>query len=307
MSHVQTALVGLIDRACPTEGIHGSHLPGARWVRVSRPARREKGYWGSSLCIVAQGTKEIVLGRRAYRFDDLHYIATPIDLPVLGAVASASPARPFVCLRIALNPMLLREVDAQLEMSAPAESERSLRGIFVGEVSDRMLEVVLRLGKLMQVPEDAPVLGALAVKEILYHLLKGPDGPGIRQLVRSGSTTQRVAQAIYTLTSELGDEVSIESLAKAANMSRSSFFRHFKEVTSISPIQYRKRLRLLAARRLMIDEGENAESSAFRVGYKSASQFSREYSRMFGLSPAEDPMRTRRQRGSGRSTEAFVS
>src|SRR6266478_3721091 len=152
----------------------------------------------------------------------------------------------------------------------------------------------LRLGRLFQVPEDAAVLGSLVIKEILYHLLKGADGPAIRQFVRSGSNMHKISQAIYSLRSELDDDVDVAALAKAANMSRSAFFKHFKEVTAMSPIQYQKRLRLLEARRLMVDEDETAERSSFRVGYRSASQFSREYARMFGVSPRRDTSKIRR-------------
>jgi transcriptional regulator GlxA family with amidase domain len=138
------------------------------------------------------------------------------------------------------------------------------------------------------------VLGPLVIKEILYHLLKGADGLAIRQFVRSGSNMHKISQAIYSLRAELNADVDVAALAKAANMSRSAFFKHFKEVTSMSPIQYQKRLRLLEARRLMIDVDETAQGSAFKVGYNSVSQFSREYSRMFGSSPLRDAMKFKR-------------
>ena len=247
-----------------------------------------KAYWGSSLCIVAQGCKEIILGRGVYRSEDAHYIATPIDLPVISRVTSAAPERPFLCLKITLDPLVLGEVEAQIEKDLPSETEGSLRGIFVGGASERMLDAAIRLGKLFRTPDDARVLGPLIVKEILYHLLRGADGPAIRQFIRTGSTMHRVSQAIYSLSAGLSDSVDVGALAKAANMSRSAFFKHFKDATSMSPIQYQKRLRLLEARRLMVDEGETAEGSASRVGYNSPSQFSREYSRMFGSSPSRD-------------------
>jgi transcriptional regulator GlxA family with amidase domain len=141
------------------------------------------------------------------------------------------------------------------------------------------------------------VLGPLVVKEILYHLLKGADRPAIRQFVRSGSKMHQISQAMYTLRTRLTNDVDVAALAKAANMSRSAFFTHFKKGTAMSPIQYQKRLRLLEARRLMIDEGETAEGSAFKVGYNSASQFSREYSRMFGNSPLRDATRIKSDPG----------
>jgi len=219
-----------------------------------------------------------------------HYIATPIDLPVTIRLFAATPEQPFLCLKIEFDSLYLSEVAAQIEKNFPNETENPLRAMFIGKASDQILEAAIRLGKLFQVPEDAPVLGTLVIKEILYHLLKGPDGPALRQFVRSGSKMHKISQAIYALRSELSEDVDVTSLAKAVNMSRSAFFKYFKEVTAMNPIQYQKRLRLLEARRLMTDGGETAEGSAFKVGYNSTSQFSREYSRMFGNSPLRDVM-----------------
>ena len=230
-----------------------------------------------------------MLGREVYRYDDAaHYVVTPIDLPVTSRVFSATPEKPFLCLQINFDPLTLSEVAAQREKGFPKEMENPVRAMFIGKAGDQMLDAAIRLGKLGRTPEDAPVLGPLVIKELFYHLLKGADGPAIRQFVRSGSNMHKISQAIYSLRSELEDDVNVAALAKAANMSRSAFFKHFKEVTAMSPIQYQKRLRLLEARRLMTDEGESAEGSAFKVGYNSASQFSREYSRMFGNSPLRD-------------------
>jgi AraC-like DNA-binding protein len=184
--------------------------------------------------------------------------------------------------------LTLGEAAAQIDTGFPGEVENPSRAVFIGKASNQMLDAAVRLGGLFQTPEDAPVLGSLVTREILYHLLKGADGPAIRQFVRSGSSMHKISQALYTLRSELSAEVDTTALAKAAGMSRSAFFRHFKDVTAMSPIQYQKRLRLLEARRLMTEEDETAEGSAFRVGYNSASQFSREYSRMFGNSPRRD-------------------
>ena len=288
MEDLRSDLARLVSRYCPHDGMVEAPLAGMFCMRFSRPGRRMKAYWGSSLCIVAQGCKEIVLGRGVYRSEDAHYIATPIDLPVISRVTLASPERPFLCLKITLDPLVLGEVEAQIEKDLPSETEGSLRGIFVGGASERMLDAAIRLGKLFQTPDDARVLGPLIVKEVLYHLLRGADGPAIRQFIRSGSTMHRVSQAIYSLSAGLSDPVDVGALARAVNMSRSAFFKHFKDATSMSPIKYQKRLRLLEARRLMVDEGETAEGSAYRVGYKSPSQFSREYSRMFGNSPSRD-------------------
>jgi AraC-like DNA-binding protein len=293
MTDFRSQLARIIRFFSPAEGINATPVPGVHCVRFSLTDRRTKRRWRACLGVVAQGGKEIVLGRQIYRIDDGHYSATPIDLPVISRVAVASPEQPFLCLLIGLDPMILSEVSAQFSKDINADSENSLRGVFIGKASEEMLEAAIRLGKLFHTPEDAPVLGPLVVKELIYYLLKGADGDAIRHFVRSESKTHIISQCIHGLHSELNNDVDIHALAKAANMSRSAFFKHFKEVTAMSPIQYQKRLRLLEARRLMIENGETAEGSAFKVGYKSASQFSREYSRMFGNSPLRDAMKTK--------------
>jgi AraC-like DNA-binding protein len=288
MKDLRSELAKTINDFVPKDGVHASPVPNVHCIKWSRTDRRAKRYWRASLAIVAQGCKELILGREIYRYDDAHYSVTPIDLPVTSRIFLASPEKPFLCLKIDFNSQTLSEVADQLEKDFGQELENPLRAVFIGKASDKMLEAAIRLGGLFQTPEDAPVLGSLVVKEILYHLLKSADGPAIWQFVRSGSKMHRISQAIYKLKSDGIQEVDIAALAKAANMSRSAFFKHFKEMTALSPIQYHKRLRLLEARRLMLERGETAEGSAFKVGYNSASQFSREYSRMFGNPPFRD-------------------
>lgn len=292
MIDLRSDLIEIINRFSPGDGIHASPLSGTHCIKFSQPDRRTKRHWRASMGIVVQGCKEIILDHEIYRYDDAaHYIVTPIDLPVTSCISSATPKKPFLGLKIDFDPLTLSEVAAQLENGFPKEMENPLHAVFIGAAHDQMLDAAIRLVKLFQTPEDAPVLGPWVIKEMFYHLLKGADGPAIRQFVRSGSKMHKISQAIYSLKAELDDDVDVVALARAANMSRSAFFKHFKEVTAMSPIQYQKRLRLLEARRLMTDEGETAERSAFKVGYNSASQFSREYSRMFGNAPLRDVMK----------------
>ena len=289
MTDWQADLSDIITRFSPEDGFHDLPVPGTHCIKISQPRSPAKQRWPASLSVVVQGCKEIRLGSEVYRYGEAHYVATPIDLPVASRVVSAAPAAPFLCLNVDIDPLTLSEVAANLG-SASKEKE-PVRAVFIEKASALMLDTALRLGKLCLTPEDAPALGPLVTKELLYHLLKGPDGPAIRQFVRAGSSTHKIAQAIYSLKTELDQEIDVGSLAQAANMSRSAFFRHFKEVTAMSPVQYQKRLRLLEARRLMSEAGETAEGAAFKVGYNSASQFSREYSRMFGNAPLRDAMK----------------
>jgi AraC-like DNA-binding protein len=295
---MRSELAEILTRVSSADGFHASPIPGVSCIKISRPYPRGKQHWRGSISFVAQGCKEIILGRTLHRCEEGQYIAAPVDLPVTSRVSSATPGKPFLCLKIDFDSAALSEVAAQIEKGLPRAVENPLRALFIGKSTDRMLDAVLRLGELFQNAEDAPVLGPLLIKEIYFHLLKGTDGPAIRQFLRSGSTMHRISQAIYSLKSDLSEEVDVTSLAKAANMSRSAFFQHFKQVTAMSPIQFQKRLRLLEARRLMIDEGERAEGSAYKVGYNSASQFSREYSRMFGNSPLRDAMKLKQDSSS---------
>lgn len=293
MEDLRLELVGLLNGFFPRDGIHDSAMSSVQCIRVSHPNHSRRLYWPAALCIVVQGCKEVVLGGRTYRFDAVHYVATPIDLPVVGGVAAATPEKPFLCLRIAMDPRVVSELDAELDLPATGGTDGSQRGVFVGNASDRMLEAAIRLSELLRSPEDLPVLGPLAIKELFYHVLKEPQGPAIRRFIHAGSATHRVYQAIHTILSHLNNDIDVVALAESANMSRSTFFSHFKAVTSMSPIQYQKRLRLLEAQRLMVEAGETAERAAFEVGYRSASQFSREYSRMFGEAPFRDALQIR--------------
>ena len=294
MKDLRSDLAKVINLFSPEDGFHASPVPGVHCIKFSQTDYPTKRHWRASLGIVVQGCKEIILADEVYRFDDAHYIAVPIDLPVTSRIFSASPGKPFLSLLIDFDSLTLSEVAAQLDAEYPNEIDNPLRAVFIGEASEKMLDAAIRLGNLFQTPEDAPVLAPLVIKEILYYLLKGVDGAAIRQFVRSGSKMHKISQAIYKVRAELSGVVDVASLAKDANMSRSAFFKHFNEMTAMSPIQYQKRLRLLEARRLMIDEGETAESSAFRVGYKSPSQFSREYSNMFGNAPLRDTMKIKK-------------
>ncbi|HTA76884.1 MAG TPA: AraC family transcriptional regulator [bacterium] len=294
MTALQNELAKIINRFSPDDGLHTSPLPGVHTIKFSSNDRLAKRRWRASFSIIAQGGKEILLGKDTYRCEAAQFIATPIDLAVTSRIYGATPEKPFLCLKIDFDWLTLSEIAAQLEKGGVKAVENPLRAMFVGKADDTMLEALLRLAKLFQIPQDATVLGPLVIKEILYHLLKGPSGPAIRQFIYSGNKMHKITQAIYALRADLTEEVDVRSLAKAANMSRSAFFQHFKEATSMSPIQFQKRLRLLEAQRLLREEMQTAEGAAFQVGYNSASQFSREYSRLFGNSPLRDAVKMKK-------------
>ena len=291
MKDLLPELAKLIQGYSPEDGLNVSAIPGVHCVKFSNPTPATKGFWRASFSIIAQGSKEIIFDHKPYQYNQADYIAIPIDLPVSSRIFLASPEKPFLSLKIEFDSPLLSEVAQQLAQDFNQDLENPSQIMFGGQAGSKMLEAALRLVGLFQTPEEARVLGSLVIKELFYHLLKSSNGQAIWQFIRSGSKMHRISQTIYKLKSEGTKELDVVALAKAVNMSRSAFFKHFKEVTALSPVQYQKRLRLLEARRLMLDEGETAEGSAFKVGYNSASQFSREYSRMFGNPPFRDTIK----------------
>ena len=180
-----------------------------------------------------------------------------------------------------------------LRINTASKKENSVKGLFISNADAPLLDCALRLTRLLDPPQDIPILAPMIVREIYYRLLMGEQGEAVRQIATSGSTMQRIAEAIKLIKANFTNLMRVEDLARNASMSASSFHHHFKEVTSMSALQYQKQLRLLEARRLMLAEDYDATSAAYRVGYESASQFSREYSRLFGVPPMRDIKRSR--------------
>jgi AraC-like DNA-binding protein len=238
-----------------------------------------------SLCIVAQGAKEVYLAGEVYRYDSAHSLLVSIDLPITARVIEASPARPCLAVRLSFDPSMVAELLAACPDAAPPGPPA--RGLDVRLVEPQLLDAVARLVALLDAPQDIVALAPLVLREVTYRVLNGPQGARMRQMAATGALAQRIAGAVRYLRDHFVDRLSIESLARQARMSLSGFHQHFKAVTGLSPGQYQKRLRLQEARRLMLGEGLNAAEAAFRVGYESPSQFSREYRRLFGASPRQ--------------------
>lgn len=296
MDKLYADFIKAIEDYSPAEGLHESPIEGVYSVKYSRASDYAKRRWRACLAIIAQGCKEVILDNEVFRCDAAHYTATPIPLPVVSRVAESSPDKPFLGVLIELEPETLNEVARQIKDFPREASDRPARAMFSGKTDGKMLAAATRLTQLFQEKrEETRFLAPLIIRELFYYLLKGDEGAAIRQYVRAGSNMQRISQVIYSLKSNLDKEINIAELSRAAQMSRSAFFKYFKEVTALSPIQFQKRMRLLEAKRLMIETGETAERSAYLVGYKSASQFSREYSKMFGAAPAQDAKKSRKK------------
>jgi len=285
-------LADIIDRHTLSDGIHACPIPGVSLLRSSVPTMPMPVVYEPTLCLVAQGRKQAVLGTTAYIYDAAKYLVASVDLPVMGSVIEASEAQPYLCLRLDLDMTELSD----LAMRYPAkedDGDTSSVGIFLNETTPELLDAAARLAGLLDVPEDIEALAPLVVREILYRLLIGDGNGVIRQMAQANSRLNQIAKAIVWIRSHYTETCKIDDVADIAGMSRSAFYAHFKVVTSMSPLEFRTQLRLQEARRLMVAEGMEAASAGFQVGYDSPSQFSRDYSRIFGMPPAKDASRLR--------------
>jgi AraC-like DNA-binding protein len=278
--------VAAIERHTPQDGVCDTAVSGLLLGRQQTPTDPIALVVDPSLCIVAQGAKEVFLAGEVYRYDPAHSLLVSIDLPMSVRVVEASPARPCLAVRISLELSLVGELLAD----CPNEPSRGQigRGLDVSPVEPQLLDAVARLVALLDSPHTIGPLAPLVLREITYRVLIGPQGTRLRQLAAAGAPAHQIARAIRWLRDHFAAPLRGELLARQARMSLSGFHQHFKAMTGLSPLQYQKRLRLQEARRLMLNEGLDAASAAFRVGYESPSQFSREFRRMFGTPPRQN-------------------
>ncbi len=247
---------------------------------------------GPSLCIVAQGAKVMMLGSEVVEYDSARMLVFAVDLPVSGQVIRASPRDPYLGFRLDLVPARVAELAARVYPRGVPKTSAN-RGLYVGQATDAIVDAVTRLLDLMVRPEDAHFLGPLVVDEILIRLLLTPIGARLAQIGEPKSGVHRIASAVSWIRAHFAHPITVEEMAAAVHMSASSFHQRFKAVTSMSPLQYQKVLRLHEARRLMLFQKMDATDACHRVGYLSPSQFSREYGRFFGSAPTRDIARLR--------------
>lgn len=239
-----------------------------------------------ALCVVAQGAKRTLLDGDAIAYQDMQALVVTAEMPIRSGITRASKAAPYLGLILEFDLRLLGEVLE--EFSDPPKPAGRGPALLVHDVQGALADSVLRLVNLLDMPAAIPVLAKSAMREIYYWLLSGPHGASISRLATPDSHTERLSRAIHLLRENLTRSIAVEELAAAAKMSPSSFHQHFKALTLLTPLQYQKQLRLLEARRLMLADAVTATTAAYRVGYESPSQFSREYARMFGAPPRRD-------------------
>jgi AraC-like DNA-binding protein len=243
-------------------------------------------------CIIAQGSKEVFLGNERYQYDPAHYLLFTAELPVVSQVIEASPERPYLSLRLDLDPTLVGSVMVEAGHTAPS-SHADAKALNVSPLDSSLLDAVVRLVRLIDTPTEARVLAPLVKREIVYRLLMGKQGDRLRHIAVLGGYTSPIARAIERLRKNFDQPLRIDDIAQELGMSVSGFHHHFKAVTAMSPLQFQKQMRLQEARRLMLGEHLDAASAGYRVGYDDASHFNREYKRLFGLPPLRDVERLR--------------
>jgi AraC-like DNA-binding protein len=285
-SAVALELGSIIARFADSDGAHRTAIEGLSFHRWSRPTGLSCGSYGPALSFVAQGSKRVRLGAEKHDYDDDHYLLVSFDLPLMWEIRRATREAPFLCLTLDLDLRSIADLvlhTDDLPREVPPQS-----GLAVGRLTAPLGDSLVRLARLLETPRDISVVAPLVQREVLYRLLVGEQGARLRHLIAPNSQSRHIARAIEWVRANYMQPLSIDELANIAAMSVSTFHYHFKAITALSPLQYQKQLRLQEARRLMLVEAIDAASAGHRVGYDSASQFSREYGRFFGAPPRRD-------------------
>ena len=272
-------------------------IPGLSLYRRDAPTQPTSHMYEPIICLIAQGAKRVLLGDDTYVYDAHHFLITSVHLPTVVQIIKASREKPCLGLMLKLDQREMSQlmVDSNLP---PPRAQQSSRGMAIGEVTLPLLTAFQRLIDLLAEPKDIPILAPIIQREIMYRLLVGDQGARLRQIASAGSQSHQIARAIDWLQGNFTRPLHIDDLAAQVRMSSSTFYHHFRSMTALSPLQFQKQLRLHEARRLMLAEHLDAATAAFQVGYESPSQFSREYSRLFGAPPLRDITDLRQMAGS---------
>ncbi len=264
-----------------------TEIPGVSLHRRTSPTPPCRTTYHPGVMVVAQGSKQVNLGRTSFIYDASRFLLTAVDLPIVSWVAEATEEVPCLVLSLKLDISMVRELLSREEIHV-AEAPSDNPAMSIGETTPEFLNACCRLLDLLDSPQDIPFLSGLIQREIIYRILLGPEGARLRAVATLGDQSHRTAKAIAWITANYAKPLRVEELAELASMGVSTLHHHFRILTAMSPLQYQKQLRLQSARSLMLNNGLDAASAAFEVGYESATQFSREYSRFFGQPPMRD-------------------
>ena len=264
-------------------------IPRVAMVQGAVPEHELAAVYQPMVNLILRGSKSMTVGERVLHYCPANYFVMSVDLPAIGTIWPAATGEPYLAVALTLEPSIIAGLLADLP--EPAHGERAVAGFSVAAVTEELMDAWVRMLRLMDRPADIAALAPAYEREILYRVLQGPHGAMLREIATPDTAIARVGRAITVIRRVFAQPLPVETLAEQAVMSVSAFHRHFKAVTAMSPLQYQKRIRLLRARTLLTAGGKNVTAAAFEVGYESATQFSREYARAFGLPPARDAAR----------------
>ncbi len=290
MDSLKDAVWNYARRHAKRDGLATTPVPGLRIMSLEAPASDLHSVYRPLICLILQGAKRSIIGNEERLFSAGQSVIVSADMPVVGRVVQASQSEPYLAVSIELEMASLRELTAHMDSTCSQRSSEMVT-LFVEDTEAALLDCALRLMRLLDQPEAIPLLRPGIMRELHFWLLSGPHGTVLRSLVDPNSHASRLAAAIAILRAEYRTRLPVERLAAEASMSLTSFHKHFKHMTSLTPGQYQKRLRLIEARRLMLDEGFSASNAAFEVGYESVSQFTRDYGRLYQAPPKRDVLR----------------
>jgi len=280
----------LVARHAPADMlVH--ELPGVRLVRITETTEPMHHVYEPAVAVIAQGGKRTMLNGKVFDYDAGKYMVVSVDLPICGHVSQASAERPYLGFAMTLRPAAIATL--LIENASAERAPHDAMGLGISDATPELLDAIVRMLRLLDQPRDIPVLAPMIEREILWRLLAGEQGATVRQIGLIDSRLSQVKHAIRWIRTHYADAMRIEELAGMAAMSVSSFHRHFRAVTAMSPLQYQKQIRLQEARTRLLVDAQDVATVGFGVGYDSPSQFSREYSRLFGAPPGRDVARLR--------------
>lgn len=286
VSGLYSKLKKSVLKRLPRPGAYSSPVPGLEFFRVDDSKRSENCFYKTKIVLMLQGRKRAIIGGEEYSYGGGQYLVSGVDIPGTSYIAEGSPEKPALAIALDINMETVSRLLSEMP-TVPVNGGPS-RGIAVAEADSGMLDAFLRLVKLLESGKDMPIFAPIIIREIYSRLLIGPLGGHMRGFCTYGTQNNRIMRAVDWLKGNYDKPIKIEELARRANMAPTTFHRHFRKVTSVSPIQYQKKLRLHEGKRLMIAENETVAEAAYAVGYESPTQFSREYKRLFGVSPKRD-------------------
>lgn len=280
----RSEMIRVMESLAPERGSR-EVMPGLRFARATSPSDKVCGVYKPSLCVVARGRKEILVGDQTYEYNSENYLVATVEMPMTGRVIEASRAKPYLSLRFEIEPALVGSTMLEASLSP---TKAAPKAVYVSRLGSDLLDALVRLICLAERPESASVLMPLTKREIVYRLLTDEQGARLLHLPSAGAHSHRIAQAVERLRKGDHQSLRIDTLADELGMSPSGFHHHFKAVMDMSPLQFQKLIRLQEARQLMVGENLDAATAGYRVGYEDPAHFSRDYKRQFGAPPMRD-------------------